>query len=59
MNIELTEQEVDIVIAGLGELPAKMTFNLLAKIVRIKAEYVKEREAPTTGKLSEVPPNQR
>jgi len=31
-KVELTEQEVNIVLAGLGELPAKHSIDLIAKI---------------------------
>ena len=31
-NLELTEQEVNVVLAGLGELPAKHSIELIAKI---------------------------
>ena len=31
-NLKLTEQEVNVVLAGLGELPAKHSIELIAKI---------------------------
>lgn len=34
-NLELTEQEVNTVLAGLGELPAKHSFELIGKIKEI------------------------
>lgn len=38
INVPVTEQELDLLIAGLGELPAKMAFNLIGKMARIKNE---------------------
>lgn len=31
-NLEFTEQEVNILVAALGELPAKMSYDLITKI---------------------------
>jgi len=38
INLPVTEQELDLLIAGLGELPTKMSFNLVGKLARIKQE---------------------
>lgn len=32
MNIELTNEELQIILAGLGKLPAEISFNLIIKI---------------------------
>ncbi len=40
MNLELTMEEWQTVVNGLAELPAKMSFNLLAKIVKAQQDYV-------------------
>jgi hypothetical protein len=38
INLPVTEQELDLLIAGLGELPTKMSFNMVGKLARIKQE---------------------
>jgi hypothetical protein len=32
VSLKLTEQEINLVLRGLGELPARLSFNLIAKI---------------------------
>lgn len=39
--VNLTEDEIQTILNGLGELPAKQSFNLIAKI----AEQLKEQKA--------------
>ena len=44
-NIELTEQEVNTILAGLGELPAKHSFELIGKIKDIcQSQIEKSKE---------------
>ena len=44
-NLELTEQEVNIILAGLGELPAKHSIELIGKIKsECEAQIKKENE---------------
>lgn len=42
MNIEVNEQELDLLIAGLGELPTKMGYQLVTKL----AQYKQQANAP-------------
>ncbi len=42
MNIELTEQEYKVVIAALGELPAKMSMGVIARINQQVQEQMKD-----------------
>ncbi len=39
MKLELTKQEVELILIALGELPAKVSFQLIKKI---EAETIKE-----------------
>lgn len=39
MNIEVTEQELDLLLAGLGELPTKVGYNLVTKLAQIKQKH--------------------
>ena len=43
-KFELTEQEVQLVVSGLGELPAKASFDLLNKIIKLTNEQSKPSE---------------
>ena len=43
-NLELTEQEVNVVLAGLGELPAKHSIELIAKIKSDCESQIEEEE---------------
>ena len=43
-NLELTEQEVNIILAGLGELPAKHSIELIAKIKSECESQIEEKE---------------
>jgi len=43
-NLELTEQEVNIILAGLGELPAKHSIELIAKIKSDCESQIEETE---------------
>ena len=43
-NLELTEQEVNIVLAGLGELPAKHSIELIAKIKSECESQIKDKD---------------
>jgi hypothetical protein len=43
-ELKLTEQEVNIVLAGLGELPAKHSIELIAKIKQSCESQIKESE---------------
>jgi len=43
-NLELTEQEVNIILAGLGELPAKHSIELIAKIKQSCESQIKASE---------------
>ena len=43
-KFELTEQEVQLVVSGLGELPAKASFDLLVKTVNSVEAQSKEYE---------------
>ena len=43
-NLKLTEQEVNVVLAGLGELPAKHSIELIAKIKTTCESQIKETE---------------
>ena len=44
-NLELTENEVNIILAGLGELPAKHSIELIAKIKsKCEAQIKKKNE---------------
>jgi hypothetical protein len=43
-NLELTEQEVNVVLAGLGELPAKHSIELIAKIKSDCESQIEETE---------------
>jgi len=43
-NLELTEQEVNVVLAGLGELPAKHSIELIAKIKTTCESQIEETE---------------
>ena len=43
-NLELTEQEVNVVLAGLGELPAKHSIELIAKIKNDCESQIEETE---------------
>jgi hypothetical protein len=54
MQIELNQDEVQLLIHSLGELPAKHSFRLIAKLAKIAEDYQKgeknsEKETkPTT-----------
>jgi hypothetical protein len=41
----VTDAELDLLIAGLGELPTKLSFNMVNKLARIKTES----QTPSTG----------
>lgn len=41
LKLELTAEEVNIVMAGLGKLPAEASFNL---ILKLQLEFNKQRE---------------
>jgi len=43
-NLKLTEQEVNVVLAGLGELPAKHSIELIAKIKSDCESQIEETE---------------
>ena len=43
-NLELTEQEVNVVLAGLGELPAKHSIELIAKIKSDCESQIKDKD---------------
>jgi hypothetical protein len=43
-KINLTEQEVNVVLAGLGELPAKHSIELIAKIKSDCESQIEETE---------------
>jgi len=43
-NLELTEQEVNIILAGLGELPAKHSIELIGKIKSECESQIEETE---------------
>jgi hypothetical protein len=43
-NLELTEQEVNIILAGLGELPAKHSIELIGKIKQSCESQIEETE---------------
>ena len=43
-NLELTEQEFNIILAGLGELPAKHSIELIAKIKTTCESQIEETE---------------
>ena len=44
-NLELTENEVNIILAGLGELPAKHSIELIAKIKQsCESQIEKQKE---------------
>jgi hypothetical protein len=38
INLPVTDAELDLLIAGLGELPTKLSFNMVNKLARIKQE---------------------
>lgn len=35
INLKLTEQEVNLIISGLGKLPAEISFNLIIKVTEL------------------------
>ena len=43
-DLKLTEQEVNIIFAGLGELPAKHSIELIAKIKSECESQIEEKE---------------
>jgi len=43
-ELKLTEQEVNIILAGLGELPAKHSIDLIAKIKSECETQIEEKE---------------
>jgi len=43
-ELKLTEQEVNIILAGLGELPAKHSIDLIAKIKNECETQIEEKE---------------
>jgi hypothetical protein len=43
-DLKLTEQEVNIILAGLGELPAKHSIELIAKIKSECESQIEEKE---------------
>jgi hypothetical protein len=43
-KFELTEQEVQLVVSGLGKLQAETSFDLLSKVMRDVEVQVKEQE---------------
>lgn len=44
VKLELTTDEVNIILAGLGELPAKHSINLLIKVQQQAQEQLKASE---------------
>jgi hypothetical protein len=38
INLSVTEQELDLIIAGIGELPTKIGYNIVAKLANIKQQ---------------------
>jgi hypothetical protein len=49
-KFELTEQEVQLIVTGLGELPAKASFDLLNKIIKLTNEQSKPSEVKESTK---------
>lgn len=45
ITLNVNDQELELLIAGMGELPAKMGFNLIGKLVRIRAESAAQNPA--------------
>ena len=43
-NLKLEKEEADLLIKGLSELPAKVSYNILSKIIMQINEQVKENE---------------
>jgi hypothetical protein len=43
-DLKLTEQEVNVVLAGLGELPAKHSIELIGKIKQSCESQIKDSE---------------
>ena len=43
-DLKLTEQEVNIILAGLGELPAKHSIELISKIKSECESQIEEKE---------------
>lgn len=50
IQLTLTEQEVNFVVQGLAELPAKLTFNIITKIQNQYLDQTKSKEADTNVK---------
>jgi hypothetical protein len=50
-NIPVNEQELDILIAGLGELPTKLSYQLVTKLANIKQTM---NAGPFTGPAEPV-----
>jgi hypothetical protein len=53
-KFELTEQEVQLVVSGLGELPAKASFDLLNKIIKLTNEQAKPSEVKEPNEVEFV-----
>jgi hypothetical protein len=53
-KFELTEQEVQLVVSGLGELPAKASFDLLNKIIKLTNEQTKPSEVEEPNEVEFV-----
>ncbi len=45
VTLELTVEEVNIVLAGLGELPAKASIAMIDKIRRVASEQLQAQQA--------------
>lgn len=46
MTLELTDEDVNLLLRALGELPAKVSYNLLTKIGEQAAAENQRRQAP-------------
>lgn len=42
VNVELTIDEINIILEGLGDLPAKKSYNVISKIQRVASESIAE-----------------
>ena len=53
-DLQLTEQEVNIILAGLGELPAKRSLELIAKISSTCEAQIDKKTLPKVEKGNEI-----
>jgi hypothetical protein len=56
-NIELTQQELQVIYAALGELPLKMTINLFSKLQQAQQKQDAENAMPISELQRQAQPH--